>query len=276
MSSDQIIKVENISKHFAPLGYRPKLRHDAMQLVKRWVGLIDQASWETNAFWALKDVSFTVGRGEGVGIIGRNGAGKSTLLRIISGIMEPTKGNVEVNGRFTTLIGLGAGFDKQRTGRENIYLNSAIFGFMPKQVDEVMDQIIEFSELGEFLDRPVKYYSSGMVARLGFSIAIHILPDIIILDEVLSVGDAAFKRKCVARIRQFREDNSTFLLVSHSPSAIRMLCDRAIWLDRGELLMDGNVKEVLAAYNDKYKGQPKPGEIAPAEEAEEIEEEVDF
>src|SRR5690606_19688188 len=150
------------------------------------------------------DISFSITRGEGVGIIGRNGAGKTTLLRLLSGIMEPTTGHIEVKGRFSSLIGLGAGFDPQRTGRENIYLNAAIFGFSPDKVNTIIDDIIAFAELSEFLDRPVKNYSSGMVARLGFSVAIHIFPDIIFLDEVLSVGDAAFQAKCVERIKEIK------------------------------------------------------------------------
>lgn len=253
MNNDEtIIKVENVSKHYAPIGYRPSLRHEAAQIIKRSMRLIDRTAWEQDAFWALKNVSFSVKRGEGLAIIGRNGAGKTTLLRLISGIIAPTEGEITVTGRFTSLIGLGAGFDPQRTGRENIYLNAAIFGFRPRQVDEIIDEIIEFSELEGFLDQPVKYYSSGMMARLGFSTAIHILPDMVFLDEVLSVGDAAFSQKCIRKMLEFKANKCTFLFVSHSAGAVKMLCERAIWLHKGEVLMDGPTDEVLDAYNNKF------------------------
>lgn len=248
--SDPIIVVENVSKRYAPLSYRPKLRHEATQMVKGWLGMKTNISWKGEPFWALKNVNFTVERGEAVGIVGRNGAGKTTLLRLLSGIMDPSEGKVEVNGRFATLIGLGAGFDGQRTGRENIYLNAAIFGFPPKQVEAFIDDIVAFSELGEFLDRPVKNYSSGMVARLGFSIAVHILPDIIFLDEILSVGDLAFQAKCMGKMLEFREQGCTFLFVSHSPEAVKSLCERSIWLHHGELMMDGPTDEVIRAYEE--------------------------
>lgn len=246
--SDPIIVVENVSKRYAPLSYRPKLRHEAVQMVKSWLGMKSHASWRGEPFWALKNVSFTVRRGEAVGIIGRNGAGKTTLLRLLSGIMDPSEGRVQVSGRFATLIGLGAGFDGQRTGRENIYLNAAIFGFPPRQVDAFIDDIVAFSELGEFLDRPVKNYSSGMVARLGFSIAVHIFPDIIFLDEILSVGDLAFQQKCMDKMLQFKEQGCTFMFVSHDPGAVQMLCERSLWLHHGELMLDGPTHEVTRSY----------------------------
>ena len=151
---------------------------------------------------------------------------------------------------FATLIGVGAGFDGQRTGKENIYLNAAIFGFPPNQVNKFIDDIVEFSELGEFLDRPVKHYSSGMVARLGFSIAVHILPEIIFLDEVLSVGDSAFQAKCMDKMLEFKATGCTFMFVSHGAASIRKICERVIWLHEGNLVMDGPVDEVLAAYQE--------------------------
>ncbi|GAB4530959.1 MAG: hypothetical protein OHK0046_51740 [Anaerolineae bacterium] len=249
-----IIEVNDVSKRYAPIGYRPSLRHEGTQLLKRALGMADKASWERDAFWALKNVNFTVKPGEGVAIVGRNGAGKTTLLRIISGILEPSNGHVSVRGRFSTLIGLGAGFDMERTGRENIFLNSAIFGFQPKQVSGVMDEIIDFAELGAFIDQPVKHYSSGMIARLGFSIAIHILPDMVFLDEVLSVGDAAFQKKCMTKMLEFKDNGCTFLFVSHAASQIKLICERAIWLHHGEMLMDGPVDEVVGAYEERFSG----------------------
>ncbi len=248
--SEYIIDVKNVSKNYAPIGYRPKLRHEAVQILKRAVGLSKEASWQGKPFAALKNVSFSVKRGEGLGIIGRNGAGKTTLLRLLSGIMDPTEGTIEVNGRFATMIGLGAGFDMQRTGIENIYLNAAIYGFPPDRVREFLDDIVSFSELGEFLERPVKKYSSGMIARLGFSVAIHIFPEIIFLDEVLSVGDIAFQAKCMDKMMEYKANGCTFLFVSHSPEAVRTLCERSIWLDHGELMMDAPTDEVVEAYSN--------------------------
>lgn len=249
MSENQtVVRVEGVSKRYNPVGYRPKLRYEAVNILKQLVGLQAETAWVRPGFWALQDVSFSITRGEGVGIIGRNGAGKTTLLRLLSGIMEPTTGHIEVKGRFSSLIGLGAGFDPQRTGRENIYLNAAIFGFSPDKVNTIIDDIIAFAELSEFLDRPVKNYSSGMVARLGFSVAIHIFPDIIFLDEVLSVGDAAFQAKCVERIKEIKKRNCTILFVSHSARAVKMLCERCIWLHHGKMMMDGPADEVIHAY----------------------------
>ena len=247
-TSSPIIRVQNVSKSYSPIGYRPKLRHEALEMVKSWIGLPSNISWQKEPFWALRDVSFSVQRGEGLGIIGHNGAGKTTLLRLLSGIMDPTTGSVEVNGRFASMIGLGAGFDYQRTGRENVYLNAAIFGYPPKIVNQFIGDIIGFSGLNEFIDRPVKHYSSGMIARLGFSIAIHILPEIIFLDEVLSVGDTSFQTKCLDRMLEYKEQKCTFLFVSHDPNAVRMICERAIWLHKGEVMMDGSTDLVIEAY----------------------------
>jgi len=253
MSNDDIvIEVKNVSKRYAPIGYQPSLRHEAVQLAKRGLGLTSRADWEREAFWALKNISFSVPRGQGLGVIGRNGAGKTTLLRMLSDIIVPTEGEIHVRGRFTTLIGLGTGFDQQRTGLENIYLNAAIFGVRPKQVDEFLDEIVAFSELEEFLHQPVKYYSSGMKARLGFSVAIHILPDIIFLDEILSVGDEAFKKKCLDKMMEFKENNCTFLFVSHSAGQVQRICERSIWLHKGELIMEDETPKVLKAYRNRF------------------------
>lgn len=250
LNKPPIIQVENLSKRYVRNEYRPSLRHEATQIFKRWLGIASSVSWQSEPFWALKDVSFTINQGESVAIVGRNGSGKTTLLRMLSNIAEPTAGSVAVHGRFRTLIGLSAGFDFERTGRENIYFNSAIYGFPPTVVDTFMEDIIEFSELQDFLDTPVKRYSSGMVSRLGFSIAIHMMPEIIFLDEILSVGDSAFQEKCIDRIQELKDRQCTILYVSHSETSVRMLCDRAIWLHQGQLMVDGPVDDVLDAYNE--------------------------
>lgn len=206
-------------------------------------------------FWALRGISFTIRAGESVALIGRNGSGKTTLLRVLCGITRPNRGRVAVAGRFAAMIGLGAGFNTERTGRENIFLNAAIHGTAPKQVAGLLDAIIDFAELGEFIDVPVKRYSSGMVTRLGFSIAVHILPDIIFIDEVLAVGDAAFQEKCLARIHQMRAEGRTIVFVSHAPSLVSQVCERAIWLHQGRLRLDGSVAHVLAEYEALIQGQ---------------------
>jgi ABC-type polysaccharide/polyol phosphate transport system ATPase subunit len=203
-------------------------------------------------FYALNDISFTVRHGETVGIIGRNGSGKTTLLRVLSGIIRPTNGRVSVRGQFACLIGLGAGFLPELSGRKNIYLNAAIFGSPPEQVDTIIDEIIAFSSLESFVDSPVKHYSSGMIARLAFSIAIHIVPDMIFLDEVFAVGDAAFQQKCMDKLQTFKSEGRTLLFVSHSAEALTMMCERTIWLHEGRLRMDAQTDEVLKQYAQEF------------------------
>lgn len=253
-----IIQVENLSKRYVRTEYRPSLRHEATQMINRWLGRAARVSWQSEPFWALRNVSFTIYQGESVGIVGRNGSGKTTLLRTLSNITDPTEGTVSVHGRFRTLIGLSAGFDFQRTGRENIYFNAAIYGFPPAVVDTFIEDIIEFSELRDFLDTPVKRYSSGMVSRLGFSIAIHMMPEIIFLDEILSVGDSAFQEKCQQRVMELKDRQCTILYVSHSAESVRMLCERALWLHQGQLIMDGPVDDVLNAYQKMLHGEAVP------------------
>jgi lipopolysaccharide transport system ATP-binding protein len=194
-------------------------------------------------------VTFTIRAGESVALIGRNGAGKTTLFRVLCGITHASQGRATVHGRFATLIALGAGFNMERTGRENILLNAAIQGVPLKEVRDLMPEIIAFSELGEFIDTPVKRYSSGMVTRLGFSIAAHIFPDIIFVDEVLAVGDTAFQQKCLDRIMAMKAEGRTLMFVSHSSDTVRMLCERSIWLDHGQVRMDGATADVLEHYH---------------------------
>lgn len=246
-----IIYVEKVSKRFRLQPKQISLRHEAISVMKHW-GQKQKVLDGEDSFYALKDVTFSINRGEAVAIVGRNGAGKSTLLRIISRIMRPTSGICWVKGRYVALFGLGAGFIPTMTGRDNILLNAAMHGISPREIEQQIDAIIDFSELGTSIERPVKDYSSGMNARLGFSIAIHILPDIIFLDEVLAVGDAAFQRKCMQRIMQFKKEKKTILYVSHSEQSIKRLCERAIWLDEGKLIMDGPTSEVFRAYNARF------------------------
>ncbi len=201
-------------------------------------------------FWALRDISFTVDKGESCALIGANGSGKSTMLKIISGILAPTKGHVEVNGSIAPLIELGAGFDYELTGRENIFLNGAILGYSKKLMLEKYDEIVDFSELREFIDVPVKNYSSGMVARLGFSIATMVKPDILVVDEILAVGDQAFQYKCHKRLEDMMNGGTTVLLVSHSAPDIKRICQKAVWIDRSNLRFVGSVDDALQLYND--------------------------
>ncbi len=200
------------------------------------------------SFWALQDVSFEVNKGDKLGVLGLNGAGKSTLLKLISGVMKPTHGNIELNGRISPLLELGAGFDPSYTGRENIFLNGAMLGYPKEFIESKFDEIVEFSEIGDFIDVPLKNYSSGMVARLGFSIATVVEPQILILDEVLSVGDAKFKEKSENRMKSLLNQDVTVLFVSHSIDQVRRLCNKAIWLEKGKLIMQGSVEEVSEKY----------------------------
>ena len=200
-------------------------------------------------FWALNNISFSVDKGESCALIGANGSGKSTMLEIISGILTPTKGSVEVNGSIAPLIELGAGFDYELTGRENIFLNGAILGYSKKLMLEKYDEIIDFSELRDFIDVPVKNYSSGMIARLGFSIATMVKPEILVVDEILAVGDQAFQDKCHKRLEDMMNSGTTVLLVSHSAADIKRICQKAVWIDKSNLRFVGNVDEALQLYD---------------------------
>lgn len=202
-------------------------------------------------FWALKDVSFEVHKGERVGILGLNGAGKSTLLKVVAGVLKPTEGSVQIKGSIVPLLELGAGFDKQYTGSENIFLYGAMLGHSKEFIREKYDEIVEFSELGDFIDVPVKNYSSGMKSRLGFSIATVVEPDILILDEVLSVGDAKFRKKSEKKIMSMIDKNVTVLFVSHSLEQVRRVCNKAILLEKGHIIAQGEIEEVAAIYESK-------------------------
>ncbi|MGH9631829.1 MAG: ABC transporter ATP-binding protein, partial [Bryobacteraceae bacterium] len=199
----------------------------------------------------LKNVSFKMDRGESLAVIGRNGAGKSTLLSLLSGLARPDSGTIRVEGRVAPLMELGSGFHPDLTGAENIELNASLLGFSKKQTYQLFDSIVEFSGVGEFIDEPLRTYSSGMSLRLAFSVAINMEPDILIIDEVLAVGDQAFQAKCFERILQFRNSGRSLLCVSHAPQMLTQFCDSALWLDQGELVMAGEIHSVLAAYEGR-------------------------
>ncbi|MEO8276735.1 MAG: ABC transporter ATP-binding protein [Thermoanaerobaculia bacterium] len=236
-----VLELESVSLRYRLAKQRlPSFKDYAIHWVK---GTLTYES-----FWALTDVSFTVKRGEVVGIVGRNGAGKSSLLKIISGVLEPTTGKLTSDGRNSAILELGTGFDFELTGRENIFLNGMLLGRARREISERLESIIEFSELGDFIDSPIRAYSSGMLSRLGFSIATAWTPDLLILDEVFAAGDAGFTRKCEKTIESFRAAGVTILLVSHSATIVLETCSRALWLDHGHLVGDGSAAEVVPAY----------------------------
>ena len=212
--------------------------------------LFKRQAW-SEPFYALRDVSLSIGRGETVGIIGRNGSGKSTILKLIAGVMAPTEGEVRVAGRVSPLIELGAGFHPDLTGRENVHLNASILGMSAKETREQFDNIVSFAELWDFIDTPVKRYSSGMYVRLGFSVAVHSNPDIFLVDEVLSVGDASFQEKCLAKMHEFRDRGTTIVVVSHSMDLVRTFCQRAMILDGGHMVADGSPEETVSFYGER-------------------------
>lgn len=239
-----MIKVNNVSMRFN-LGIEK-----GFSLKQGFVDLFNKEKRKkkkNNEFWALKDVNFKINRGEVVGFIGSNGAGKSTLLKVVAGVMKPTKGNVDVYGNICPMIELGAGFDSQLTARENIYLNGAVMGYSKELIDSKFDEIVEFSELKEFLDVPIQNFSSGMVARLAFSIATIVDPEILIVDEILSVGDIAFQAKSETKMMQMIGGGTTVLFVSHSIQQIKKLCNRVIWIEHGVVQKIGG-KEVCDEY----------------------------
>jgi ABC-2 type transport system ATP-binding protein len=209
---------------------------------------------EYEEFWVFRDISFHIAPGEVMGIVGRNGAGKSTLLKLVARVMKPVTGQVEVNGKVTPLLELGAGFDYELTGQENIYLFGSILGISRKEMNRRLGKIIEFSELGDFIDSPLRTFSSGMVTRLGFAVATAIDPDILLLDEILAVGDAGFQKKCLEVIHNFRDSGVTILFVTHNLAQIRTLCDKVVWLDGGKVRAWGDAPAVLDQYEASLRG----------------------
>jgi homopolymeric O-antigen transport system ATP-binding protein len=248
------IVVERLSKKYQ-IG---SLRRDMMlreQLVEFLRDPFGRRRKEASAIWALKDVSFTIESGEVVGIIGRNGAGKSTLLKILSRIVYPTTGRVKVEGRVGALLEVGTGFHEELTGRENVYLNGSILGMTKRQVDARFDEIVEFAGVNRFIDTPIKRYSSGMRLRLGFAVAAHLDPNVLIVDEVLAVGDAGFQKKCLAAMGDLRSGGRTVLFVSHSMAAVQNLCKRGIWIDDGQVREDGPAKLIIENYLSTFAAE---------------------
>ena len=241
--SNIAIKVNDISMMFNKSSEKiDSLKEYMIKLVKR------QLMFEE--FWALQNISFEIKKGEAVGIVVLNGSGKSTLLKTIAKVLKPTKGEVEVVGTIAPLIELGAGFDSNLSARENIFLNGAVLGYNRMQMREKFESIMDFAELWDFVDVPIKNFSSGMVARLGFSIATSNMPDILIVDEILGVGDYKFQRKCEERMSKIIDNGATIVFVSHSIEQVREVCSRAIWLEKGHMLMDGSVDEVCDKYSE--------------------------
>ncbi len=246
MEEEVVIKVDNIGMLF-------NLSQEKVDNLKEYVIKFLKRELLYQEFWALKNISFEVKKGERIGIVGLNGAGKSTLLKIITGVMKPTEGTFKTKGKIVALLELGAGFDPNYTGRENIFLNGALLGYSKEIIKSKFDEIVEFSEIGKFLDVPLKNYSSGMRARLGFSVAVAVKPDILILDEVLAVGDAKFKKKSKDKINELLSEDITVIIVSHSPKQVRKLCDRAIWLKEGHVMMIDDADTVVDAYIEDIK-----------------------
>ena len=242
------LEFQNISKKFRRGEGHDSLRDLLPGLFMKTIGKKGGTGLREKEFWALKDVSFCVGRGEALGIVGPNGSGKSTALKILSGILKPTSGTMRLNGRLSALIEVGAGFHPDLTGRENIFLNGAILGMNRWEIQRKIDAIIEFSGISEFIDTPVKRYSSGMYARLGFSIAAHVEPEILLVDEVLSVGDFAFQGQCIRKMNEILKNGTTVIFVSHNMEAVLSLCDRAILLVNGKVMLEGKPTEVIAEY----------------------------
>ena len=241
-----MIRIKNVSMKFN-MGIEKDF-----SIKQAFINLFTGKKKKNEYFWALKNISFEVNKGDVVGLIGSNGAGKSTLLKVVSGVMKPTSGKVEVDGVISPMIELGAGFDQNLTARENIYLNGAILGYSKKFLDSKFDEIVEFSELKDFLDVPVKNFSSGMTAKLAFSIATIVDPEILIVDEILSVGDLRFQEKSKNKMMEMIKGGTTVLYVSHSLESIKELCNKVIWLDHGQVVKNGNTKEICDEY---YKSQ---------------------
>ena len=252
--TETVILAEGVGKRFW-------LHHAAVSSLKERVLQGRRAPVE--ALWALRDVELVVGRGETVGLVGPNGSGKSTLLKVLAGILAPTTGRVEVRGRVASLLELGAGFDGELSGRENVYLNGSILGLSRREIDRLFDEIVEFAELAPFIDMPVKQYSSGMYVRLGFAVAVHVEPDVLLVDEVLAVGDEAFAAKCLQKVGELQREGRTILFVTHSLDLVPRLCDRAVVLNHGRMLFAGDPEEAvgvlrgfLGTAEDQGRGLP--------------------
>ena len=250
MNSENAVELRNIEMHF-------NMSKEKLESLKEYFFIFMQRLLYFVDFVALDNISFDIKKGDVFGIVGLNGCGKSTTLKVISGILKPTKGTVETCGTIAPLIELGAGFDMELTARENIYLNGSVLGYSKKFMDEKFQEIVDFSEMHDFLDVPMKNYSSGMVARIGFAIATVTTPDILIVDEILAVGDFLFQQKCEERINQMMNDDTTVIIVSHSIEQIERLCKHCVWLEKGKIKMIGDTKEVC----DAYKNTERPAGV---------------
>lgn len=239
------LEFRNVSKSFVKHGGHLLLRERIAQLL---------SNTKPERFFALRNVSFQIERGESLAVIGPNGAGKSTLLSVVAGLAAPDEGTIQVNGRIAALLELGTGFHGDLTGRENVFLNAALLGLTRKEAIRVYDEVVEFSGIGDFIQEPLRTYSSGMTMRLAFSVAVNTNPDILLVDEILAVGDHTFQAKCIDRIHQFRRAGKSILAVSHAQGMVEDLCDRALWLDHGQAVMQGRIGDVI----DSYMGRTKP------------------
>lgn len=262
-----LIQFDNVSKWFT-------LYHGNQTLQERVQGVLNRNSQKLPSqeqFWALRHVSFQVEQGQTFGFVGHNGSGKSTALKLLAGILEPTEGSITVRGRISALLELGAGFHPDLTGRENVFLNGSLLGIGRKRMNSIFDDIVDFSELGEFIDMPVKHYSSGMYTRLAFSVAIHVEPEILVVDEVLAVGDGQFQRKCMEQIGMMRRQGVTIMMVSHDLDTVARLCSKVMWLERGQVRMVGESNEVINRYlahiNERQQAQQLRQEQAQADAA---------
>ena len=245
MKAARVIEFRDVWKGFH--------RHTGRLLLRSHLQNVLTPRRKIETFWALKGVSFQVEHGESLAVVGANGAGKSTLLNLAAALVPPDRGTVSVNGRVAALLELGAGFHPDLTGAENVRLNAALLGIGRKQIDAIFAEIVDFAELADFMAEPLRTYSAGMVMRLAFSVAINVNPDILLVDEVLAVGDHAFQAKCFERILNFRRQGKTILCVSHASGMVQQLCGRAIWLDRGDLMLDGPIAEVCDAYEGRLQ-----------------------
>ena len=250
MNSENAVELRNIEMHF-------NMSKEKLESLKEYFLKFMKRQLYFEDFVALDNISFDIKKGDVFGIVGLNGCGKSTTLKVISGILKPTKGTVETCGTIAPLIELGAGFDMELTARENIYLNGSVLGYSKKFMDEKFQEIVDFAEMQDFLDVPMKNYSSGMVARIGFAIATVTTPDILIVDEILAVGDFLFQQKCEERINQMMNDDTTVIIVSHSIEQIERLCKHCVWLEKGKIKMIGDTKEVC----DAYKNTERPAGV---------------
>ncbi|SHH68449.1 polysaccharide ABC transporter ATP-binding protein [Clostridium grantii] len=253
--NEEIMRVSNISKKYKLLSNNTKHDTFASVLFNSFKSGLSKKKnkCKSKEFWALKDINFTVNKGDRIGIIGHNGAGKSTLLKVFSRITVPTEGQIEVKGKISSLLEVGTGFHQELTGRENIYLNGSILGMSRSEIERKFDEIVEFSEIGDFLDTPVKKYSSGMYVRLAFAVASHLDPDILIVDEVLAVGDMKFQQKCLGKMEDVSGEGRTVIYVSHNMNTIQQLCNRVIVMDHGKIIFNGNVDDGIKVYMENTK-----------------------